>query len=81
MQKKYCGFESATWFSWSCTILLLKVIDGDGILQDSSNKSQAFAYVWSDKNDPNLYGEWDFEVNMLYFIFWKFFFAEVAAMH
>jgi hypothetical protein len=63
------------WLSWSCTILLLKVIDGDDILQESSNKSQAFAYVWSDKNDPNLYGEWDFEVNMLYFIFLKIFFA------
>ncbi|KAB5513660.1 hypothetical protein DKX38_027566 [Salix brachista] len=33
----------------------------DVSLMDSSNKSQAFAYVWSDKNDPNLYGEWDFE--------------------
>lgn len=43
--------------------LLMKVIDGDDILQDNSNKTQALAYVWSDKNDSNLYGEWDFEVN------------------
>ena len=39
------------------------VIDGDDIL-DNSNKTQALAYVWSDKNDPSLYGEWDFEVNL-----------------
>jgi hypothetical protein len=24
----------------------------------------ADAYVWSDAEDPNLYGEWDFEVRM-----------------
>ncbi|XP_024460314.1 AIG2-like protein D isoform X3 [Populus trichocarpa] len=33
----------------------------DVSLMDNSNKTQALAYVWSDKNDPNLYGEWDFE--------------------
>ena len=25
----------------------------------------ADAYVWSDAEDPNLYGEWDFEVRRL----------------
>ncbi|KAK4558830.1 hypothetical protein RGQ29_008188 [Quercus rubra] len=30
-------------------------------LMDSSEKLQAHTYVWSDKNDPNLYGVWDFE--------------------
>ncbi|KAJ6932471.1 hypothetical protein NC651_008033 [Populus alba x Populus x berolinensis] len=29
--------------------------------KDNSNKTQALAYVWSDKNEPNLYGEWDFK--------------------
>ncbi|XP_050264389.1 AIG2-like protein D isoform X1 [Quercus robur] len=29
--------------------------------KDSSEKLQAHTYVWSDKNDPNLYGVWDFE--------------------
>ncbi|XP_062163215.1 AIG2-like protein D isoform X2 [Alnus glutinosa] len=28
---------------------------------DNSEKLQAHTYVWSDKNDPNLYGDWDFE--------------------
>ncbi|CAL9041628.1 AIG2-like protein D isoform X1 [Musa acuminata AAA Group] len=30
-------------------------------LLDKSEKLLANAYVWSDKNDPNLYSEWDFE--------------------
>ncbi|XP_065025432.1 AIG2-like protein D isoform X2 [Musa acuminata AAA Group] len=29
--------------------------------RDKSEKLLANAYVWSDKNDPNLYSEWDFE--------------------
>jgi len=28
----------------------------------------ADTYVWSDAEDPNLYGEWDFEVRMFPFI-------------
>jgi hypothetical protein len=28
-------------------------------------KILADAYVWSDAEDPNLYGEWDFEVRSL----------------
>ncbi|XP_007011515.2 PREDICTED: protein AIG2 [Theobroma cacao] len=28
---------------------------------ESSDKLQAHAYVWSNANDPNLYGHWDFE--------------------
>ncbi|WOL19787.1 hypothetical protein Cni_G28589 [Canna indica] len=31
-------------------------------LLDKSEKLLVYAYVWSDKNDPDLYGEWDFEV-------------------
>ncbi|CAN6192988.1 unnamed protein product [Urochloa humidicola] len=30
-------------------------------LTDSSEKMMADAYVWTDAEDPNLYGEWDFE--------------------
>ena len=44
-------------FLLSKTMLKRKVIY---FLQDSS--LQAHTYVWSDKNDPNLYGVWDFEV-------------------
>ncbi|XP_071722456.1 AIG2-like protein D [Rutidosis leptorrhynchoides] len=33
----------------------------DVSLVDSSEKIQAYAYVWCNKNDQNLYGEWDFE--------------------
>lgn len=38
--------------------------ESDFFLQDSSEKLQAHTYVWSDKNDPNLYGVWDFEVKL-----------------
>ncbi|KMT07648.1 hypothetical protein BVRB_6g147720 [Beta vulgaris subsp. vulgaris] len=30
-------------------------------LEDSLEKLQAYAYVWDDKDDPNLYRDWDFE--------------------
>ncbi|GAV63647.1 AIG2 domain-containing protein [Cephalotus follicularis] len=30
-------------------------------LMDSSAKLQAHTYVWSNTNDPNLYGDWDLE--------------------
>ncbi|KAM7267544.1 hypothetical protein ACFE04_009710 [Oxalis oulophora] len=33
----------------------------DVTLVDSCEMLKADTYVWSDKNDPNLYGEWDFE--------------------
>ncbi|XP_016494827.1 AIG2-like protein D [Nicotiana tabacum] len=33
----------------------------DVSLMDSSKTLQAETYVWVDKRDPNLYGEWDFE--------------------
>ena len=32
------------------------------ILQDNFQKLTAYAYVWENKNDANLYGDWDFEV-------------------
>ncbi|KAK4853761.1 hypothetical protein QYF36_014123 [Acer negundo] len=33
----------------------------DVSLLDNADKLQAQAYVWADKNDPNLYGDWDFQ--------------------
>ncbi|KAL2925326.1 AIG2-like protein D [Bienertia sinuspersici] len=30
-------------------------------LVDTLEKKQAYAYVWDNKDDPDLYGEWDFE--------------------
>ncbi|KAJ8448740.1 hypothetical protein Cgig2_011361 [Carnegiea gigantea] len=33
----------------------------DSVLQDNLEKLQTYTYVWDDKNDPDLYGEWDFE--------------------
>ncbi|XP_073134743.1 AIG2-like protein D [Henckelia pumila] len=33
----------------------------DVFLNDGSEKLQADTYVWQNKTDPNLYGEWDFE--------------------
>uniref|UniRef100_A0A1J3C8L5 Putative gamma-glutamylcyclotransferase n=1 Tax=Noccaea caerulescens TaxID=107243 RepID=A0A1J3C8L5_NOCCA len=31
------------------------------VLADTSEKLQVGTYVWRNKNDPDLYGEWDFE--------------------
>ncbi|CAI9099508.1 OLC1v1036344C5 [Oldenlandia corymbosa var. corymbosa] len=33
----------------------------DVYLMDTSEKMQVDTYVWCNKSDPNLYGEWDFE--------------------
>ncbi|KHN10343.1 Protein AIG2 [Glycine soja] len=33
-------------------------------LKDKSERLQVCAYVWSNPNDPNLYAEWDFELEM-----------------
>ncbi|GAB4854101.1 hypothetical protein Ancab_022684 [Ancistrocladus abbreviatus] len=29
--------------------------------EDNLEKLQAYAYVWEDKNDPDVYGDWDYE--------------------
>jgi len=29
------------------------------VLQDTSEKSLAYAYIWGNEGDPDLYGEWD----------------------
>lgn len=34
-------------------------------LQDTSEKLQVGTYVWRNKDDPDLYAEWDFEVTSL----------------
>ncbi|KAG6472461.1 hypothetical protein ZIOFF_069925 [Zingiber officinale] len=34
-------------------------------LLDKTEKLLVNAYVWSDKNDPNLYSEWDFETSTI----------------
>ncbi|KAK9099687.1 hypothetical protein Scep_023117 [Stephania cephalantha] len=36
----------------------------DVTLIDRYEKLDAYAYVWVDKNDPNLYGDWDFEAQV-----------------
>ncbi|KAH6790956.1 AIG2-like induced family protein [Perilla frutescens var. frutescens] len=33
----------------------------DVLVKDDSEKLEAYTYVWENKTDPNLYGEWDFE--------------------
>ncbi|XP_043714289.1 AIG2-like protein D [Telopea speciosissima] len=33
----------------------------DVSLIENSKRLQVYAYVWGNKNDPNLYGEWDFQ--------------------
>lgn len=30
-------------------------------LVENTEKVQAFTYVWDDKDDPNLYGDWNFD--------------------
>lgn len=48
--------------SVSYFLLLNQQIGAITFLQESSKNLQAYAYVWSNKDDPDLYGEWDFEV-------------------
>ncbi|KAI9100803.1 hypothetical protein K1719_024165 [Acacia pycnantha] len=35
--------------------------DVDVYLKDNSEKLKAHAYIWSNRSDPNFYGDWDFE--------------------
>ena len=34
-------------------------------LQDSTETITAFAYIWANVDDPDLYGEWKFDVSFL----------------
>ncbi|XP_057986054.1 uncharacterized protein LOC110653965 [Hevea brasiliensis] len=42
----------------------------DVSLKDGSHKLQAHTYVWGNKNDPYLFGEWDLEVKFQTFLFY-----------
>lgn len=33
-------------------------------LQDSADTMIAYAYIWGNVDDPDLYGEWDFDVSI-----------------
>lgn len=35
------------------------------IWQETSEKMQVETFVWANKDDPHLYGEWDFEVHFI----------------
>ncbi|KAE8802223.1 protein AIG2 [Hordeum vulgare] len=48
----------------SLTMVLLKE---SLALQDTSETMHADTYIWSDAEDPDLYGEWDFEVRVSHF--------------
>ncbi|KAJ0254027.1 hypothetical protein HA466_0116090 [Hirschfeldia incana] len=51
----------------------LDMIEGDEyvrktvevVLTDTSVKMQVETFVWANKDDPNMYGEWDFEVHFM----------------
>ena len=45
--------------------LLLSLIE-----QDSSEKLETKAYIWANKDDPDLYGTWDFEVSYVLTCSW-----------
>ncbi|KAK2661139.1 hypothetical protein Ddye_007672 [Dipteronia dyeriana] len=49
----FCTFSQLVNFMYIFVAMLL--------MQDNADKLQAQAYVWADKNDPNLYGDWDFQ--------------------
>lgn len=50
-------FSTARMDGHACSLFLLC------FMQDTADKLQVQAYIWTNKNDPNLYGDWDFEVN------------------
>ncbi|KAG7024526.1 AIG2-like protein D [Cucurbita argyrosperma subsp. argyrosperma] len=41
---------------------------GTQLILDSFEKLLVYAYVWCNEKDPELYGEWDFEVKTLSFL-------------
>ena len=34
-------------------------------MQDTLEKMQVEAFIWANKDDPDMYGEWDFEVELI----------------
>ncbi|KAK6158640.1 hypothetical protein DH2020_005954 [Rehmannia glutinosa] len=57
----------------------------DVFLEDSGEKLQTHTYVWGNKTDPNLYGEWIFEewkvLHMDYFVTMTKEFMEEMKLH
>lgn len=41
-------------------------------LQDTSEVLKAYTYIWANSDDPNLYGEWDFEVKKFVIMFYYY---------
>lgn len=54
------------WGIWNqlsiCNVFIWLTSDFNCFLQDSSDTLMVEAYIWADQSDPNLFGEWDFEV-------------------
>ena len=34
-------------------------------MQDTLEKMEVEAFIWANKDDPDMYGEWDFEVELI----------------
>lgn len=43
-------------------VLVCSEIWKDVMIQDNSEKMKVETYVWVNKDDPSMYGEWDYEV-------------------
>ena len=43
-------------------ILLKSLLINHHVMQDTSEKMQVEAFIWANKDDPDMYGKWDFEV-------------------
>ncbi|KAL0294298.1 UNVERIFIED_CONTAM: AIG2-like protein D [Sesamum calycinum] len=58
------------WYGLAASFLCYTILLNSG--QDTAEKLKAYTYVWENKTDPNLYGEWDFEewkiLHMDYFL-------------
>lgn len=56
-------------------VLICSEIWKDVMIQDNSEKMKVETYVWVNKDDPSMYGEWDYEVSFFFFfpknIFWQ----------
>jgi hypothetical protein len=49
--------QAGILFNWFSAICIFRI--------RRTNKLLAYAYIWANASDPDLYGEWDFEVRML----------------
>lgn len=48
-------------------VLICSEIWKDVMIQDNSEKMKVETYVWVNKDDPSMYGEWDYEVRFFFF--------------